>query len=254
MADQPQFTSTSRRCIVTLGIAPTYAPPLPVVIRRFGPALARLKAGLVHHGFQGGVLVWDREFPAGCPPDCHAWYAYKPFCVQAARDQGYETILWLDASIVVKAPLEPLFERIEQDGYLLVEEDHSVGEYCSDDALFTLDLGREESFQLRSCWSCAVGLSLRDPKATEFLRQWLGYAVDGTTFPGPKWSGVHGAPRTASEDPRVKGHRHDQTAASVIAWRLGMMNWLAKAEFAQYFDDDRNATRARTAPLPRHST
>ena len=131
-------------------------------------------------------------------------------------------MLWLDAGIRIRRSLDPLFESIQRRGYLFFPERHSVGEYCKDDALGPLGITREESFAIPSCWAAVMGLDFESPKAVEFLRQWKERAADGVTFPGPKWSGVNGWPLTASKDPRVKGHRHDQTAASVIAHRLGM--------------------------------
>jgi hypothetical protein len=75
------------------------------------------------------------------------------------------------------------------------------------------------------------------------LQQWKERARDGVTFPGPKWSGVFGWPRTASQDPRVKGHRYDQTAASVIALKLGMDQWKSKSLFYEFFECERSFVR-----------
>jgi hypothetical protein len=165
--------------------------------------------------------------------------AFKPFCLTRARELGYDMVLWLDASIDIRQPLDEIWAEIERTGYILFQENHSVGEYCKDGALATLGIGREESFMIPSCWSCALGLDLRQERSRRFLDQWRRLAVDGVTFPGPKWSGVRGWTRTASSDPRVSGHRYDQTAASVIAWRLGMVEWKSKEYFARFFSNNR---------------
>ncbi len=39
-----------------------------------------------------------------------------------------------------------------------------------------------------------------------------------------------------SADPRVRGHRHDQTAASIIAWQLGMDRVTAHDTYFQYYE------------------
>jgi hypothetical protein len=148
--------------------------------------------------------------------------------------------LWIDAAIAIKRPIDPLFNLMAEKGYLLFREDHSIGEYCKDDALSQLGIGREESFGLPSCWACVVGLNLTYPCAGEFLEKWIALANDGISFKGPKWSGVRGFPRTASVDPRVKGHRHDQAAASVLALKLGMTEWTTKALFGTYFHNQRH--------------
>jgi hypothetical protein len=79
-------------------------------------------------------------------------------------------------------------------------------------------------------------------ESSSFLADWQRFALDGVTFPGPKWSGLHGYPRTASADERVKGHRYDQTVASVIAIRRNMNEWFSKTTFEEYFYNDRRAT------------
>ena len=128
---------------------------------------------------------------------------------------------------------------MEKHGYLIFQEEHSVGEYCSDAALETLEIEREESFDMPCCWATVMGFDVRHPNARAFLARWQALSMDGQTFPGPKWSGVFGWPKTASADPRVKGHRHDQTAASVIALKLGMDKWLSKEDFETFFENDR---------------
>lgn len=143
----------------------------------------------------------------------------------------------------IKEPLDPLFRIIEDQGYLIPEGTHSVGEFCKDEALVTLGIGREESFEMPSCWSCVLGLNLEDPRSVRFLERWKELAADGMTFVGPKWSGVNGWPRTASQDPRVKGHRTDQLAASVIALKLGMDQWMPRDVFNQYFHNERALVR-----------
>ncbi|HXX80931.1 MAG TPA: hypothetical protein VEI46_05235, partial [Thermodesulfovibrionales bacterium] len=161
------------------------------------------------------------------------------FCFYEAHKLGYQLILWMDASLIIKHPIEPLFELIERDGYLIFREDHSVGKYCKDEALNPLGITREESFSMPSCFAGLLGLNLADQRSMEFLRQWKERACDGITFAGPKWSGVQGCPQTASQDPRVHGHRHDQTAASVIALKLGMDRWKSKKLFHEFFELDR---------------
>ena len=152
-----------------------------------------------------------------------------------AHKLGYQHILWMDASIIVKQPIEQLFELIEKDGYLIFHEDHSLGQFCKDDALEPLGITREESFTMPCCWSCVVGLNLADRRSMEFLRQWKEKSCDEIASSGPKWSGVRGWPRTASQDPRVSGHR-TQTVASVIALKLGMNRWKTKEQFREFFE------------------
>ena len=94
-----------------------------------------------------------------------------------------------------------------------------------------------------SCWASVIGLNLALPAPKQFLADWHQLAREGI-FAGPKWSGVHGFPLTASRDSRVRGHRHDQTAASVLALQLGMNRWFARQTYGAFFFNDRESVRA----------
>jgi hypothetical protein len=230
------------KCIISFGVKVQLPSNHPQSSRDFTCTLTRLKEDAHRYSPECAFLCWDSGYPPGSPPHHLAPFAFKPFCFAQARAAGHRFVLWLDASIKIKQSLAPLFHIIEEQGYLIFKEDHSVGEYCKDDALTTLCINREESFQLPSCWACAIGLDLANARSDKFLAEWLRLAEDGVTFPGPKYSGHRGFPKTASQDDRVRGHRYDQTAASIIALRLKMNIWQPKDVFFKYFDNDRGAT------------
>jgi hypothetical protein len=239
----------AKRCVITLGISDQPPADHPQIVRDFRPGIRRLESNLTANGYEGDFAFWDDEYPKGCPPHREIPYAFKPFCFLEVASQGYEVVLWLDAGLDVISSIEPLFQCIEHDGYIIFAENHSVGEYCKDDALATLGITREESFAMPCCRAGALGLDLRNARSREFLQKWQVLAMDGITFPGPRWSGVRGFPATASTDPRVKGHRHDQTAASVLALRLGMNKWRTHDFFQHFLRIKRRLTPTRSARI-----
>jgi hypothetical protein len=83
-----------------------------------------------------------------------------------------------------------------------------------------------------------MGWNMREPKCQEFLRIWLDKAVDGSTFPG-SWTNHQ---REVSADPRVLGHRHDQSAASLIAWQLDMGFIVPHETYFQYYENPRRVS------------
>jgi hypothetical protein len=235
---------SKKMCVISLGVNSPNPPDCPKsLFQDFSRGLNRIRNNLLYFDFQGDYIAWDQFYPQDSPTQQQAHGAYKPFCFHEAQQKGYQYILWLDASIKIKRQIEPLFALIERNGYLIFQENHSVGEYCKDEALKTLKITREESFNLPCCRSGVIGLDLSTQRSTEFLRQWKEKASDGITFPGPKWSGVKGWPRTASQDPRVQGHRHDQTAASIIALNLGMNEWKSDEFFSNFFEVNRDFVR-----------
>jgi hypothetical protein len=233
-----------KKCCISLGVnspSPHYRPqPL---FQDFSRGLKRISDDLSVTGFRGDLILWDQFYPKGCPKQVEAHGAFKPFCFYEAFIRGYDVILWLDASIKIISSLDPIFSLIERDGYIFFKESHSLGEYCKDESLESLGIDREASFSMPCCWSCVLGLDLRHERSRKFLQEWKSKAEDGITFPGPKWSGVWGWPRTASKDIRVKGHR-EQSIASAIALKLEMNNWKNKFFFSFFFNNDRDFVRS----------
>lgn len=160
---------------------------------------------------------WTNIMPSGCPPHSEVPYGFKGYALDAVRRRGADLVLWCDASIKPIRSLEPLWNLIEQQGYWFSANWWPNGAWCSDAALPLLGMTREESMAHMHVAATAFGLNLRSEIGSGFLDDYLRYAKNGA-FCGP-WKNDHGK---ASSDPRVLGHRHDQTAASVICWRRGM--------------------------------
>lgn len=160
-------------------------------------------------------LAWSDALPPNSPPHRDVPYAFKAHAIEYARLQGYDLIMWCDACIMPIRSMEPLWQRIERDGYWMSRNGWTNGQWCSDAALPLLDLTREQAFAQPHVVATAFGLNLRSEIGLVFASQYLRYAQNGA-YKGP-WTNEH---REASADKRVLGHRHDQTAASVLAHRL----------------------------------
>lgn len=128
--------------------------------------------------------------------------------------------------------LDPLFETIETDGYVLFKNGRGLlGEWSSDLTLSEYGMSREEARRVPEVNAAALGLHLHAPIALRFLEAWQDAASREVPFRGTverlksweeyqdvKWN----RSGRISADPGVRGHRHDQTVASVLAHRLGM--------------------------------
>jgi hypothetical protein len=199
----------------------------------YSSGLARLGRSLRRVGFKGEFCSWPPgNFPRGCPAHLEAPFAFKPFCFAEARADGQKMALWLDSSCLVIRSLDPIFEAIEANGYLLFKNGPNlVGEWASDLALSEFGLSREEALLIPEVNSAAVGLNISCPIGIEFLDSWLEAARKEIPFRGianklrdwndyedVKWN----RSGRVSADSRVHGHRHDQTVAGILAQRLGM--------------------------------
>jgi hypothetical protein len=121
---------------------------------------------------------------------------------------------------------------MEERGYVLFKNrGNMLGQWASDEALRLFELSREHAMRIQEVNAAAIGLNMGNAIAVDFLEQWYEAAREGLAFRGVREH--HNAPedflnvkwnraRRVSSDPRVRGHRHDQTVAGILAHRLGM--------------------------------
>jgi len=169
------------------------------------------------------LVKWSDHLPPASPAHNDVPYAFKAWALYEASKQ-YTTLLWADACIVPR-DLTPLFERIERDGYWMSRNGWVNAEWTADSAYSDLGVTREENSRIPHVVATAFGISLQHFKGAAFLAEYLRLAQTNA-FCGPWWnsnrSEYHGwAAAGPCGGETVKGHRHDQTAASVIAWKLG---------------------------------
>ena len=201
----------SKNCIINVSIGGWYPK-----------GQARLKESLNKHAPDVDTLFWCNSYPPGCPDHAQVPYAFKMYSFLAARSQGYTNVLWLDSAAYAVRPVEPLFEHLNARGhYLQHNPGHRTGEWCTDAALVSLGKTREELMEMPHLMACIMGLNFKNLKSNQFLDRMLEFSKDGVTFQGP-WHNKNGE---ASVDKRVKGHRHDQTAGSVLSIEMGM-DWV----------------------------
>lgn len=190
-------------------------------------------------------------------------YAFKAHALHCADVLGAETLLWADACVLPLRSLEPLWERIERDGYWISRNGWSNYEWTADSAypelfpketvkgshlapdlaMFLYGWGSSaERTLLEKCRAInrkiehvvatCFGISLRHQTGQAILKEYYRLASETNAFCGP-W--INSNSQSANEVQQhsndtycgpcgptdVRGHRHDQTALSVIAWRLG---------------------------------
>jgi hypothetical protein len=156
-------------------------------------------------------MVAMTALPEGCPEHSRVPYAFKAYALKEVADTGaVDTVLWLDASIIPgPAPLDLLWQRIEHFGYWISRNGFRNSEWTANSAYQYLGVTREQNENIEHVVAGAMGFDLRHEIARKFLAEYYRLATNGA-FCGP-WRGGKGVQ-----------HRHDQTAASVIAWKLGM--------------------------------
>jgi hypothetical protein len=199
---------------------------------RFPEALVRLGESVRATGFAGEFLAWSPgSFPTGCPTHADVPFAFKPFCFAEAGRRGFRAVLWMDSICVAIRSLDAIFGAIEERGYALFRTRGWVGEWSADATLEALGVDRGRAMGWPAVNAAALGLDLGHPLGAEFLRRWHEAARQELPFRGVaepletredyqsvKWN----TGGRVSSDPRVKGHRHDQSVAGILAGQLGM--------------------------------
>lgn len=194
---------------------------LNVATGRYVQGQKRLAAALKQ---QVAFLSWTDCLPTGSPAHRDVPYAFKAWALRAAEARDYSLVLWADASILPNQPIVPLLERIEREGYWISRNGWTNAQWTAGSAYEDLGVSPEENATIPHVVATAFGLNLQHPIGRTFYVEYLRLAQT-RAFCGPWWNSNH--PEYGGRDgaapcgsPDVCGHRHDQTAASVIAWRL----------------------------------
>ncbi len=187
-----------------------------------------------------------RKLMPGWPTHEEKPYAFKAYALELAADAGYDTLLWCDACMWPAQDMEPLFHKIERDGYWFSRNGWNNYEWTADSAYPDLfpEVWKRGETSTKACWdemrahnrniphvvATCFGLSMKSREGRGFLREYIRLARDTRAFCGP-WkncatdipANLQNARQAVCGPADVRGHRHDQTAASVIAYRLGMV-------------------------------
>ncbi len=180
----------------------------------------------------GDFAFFQNETELGCPPHEEVPYGFKVAAFNHVAGMGFKLILWCDAAVWAIKPLDPLFDRLKNEGHLFFTGTWgNCARWTSDACLKQMDVTRDEAEKMPHYMACCMGLNLNHPRSVEFLTRLTRYAWDGISFHG-SWTNDH---QEVSADPRCHGHRHDQSVGSILASQLGMEQIpSANAPFAYY--------------------
>jgi hypothetical protein len=186
---------------------------------RYRKGFERLKQSIEKVGFDGDFLAFhDESELEGCPLHSEVPYAFKAYAIKKAIDLGYKTILWVDAPVWAQDNLENVFAHIKRHGYLFFDNiGFSIGDYTSDNCLLTHNMTRVEAFKTKMIMACCMGIDVRNNQAHDFFERYYNAANDGSYI--GNWNNNN---LTESTDLRCKGHRHDQSVASILIAQMGL--------------------------------
>lgn len=168
-------SSYQKRCVV---LYTSYNGNYPAALKSSVESIqgSDFKGHIIYH-IGGWPNCEEGDLDLVCTP-----YAFKIAALREAKRLGYQNVLWLDASITSLAPLNSLFEKIEQDGYLTVGNTHCVGPYFNKSSAASLSVNYDECFQIPSVSAGILGLNFHNEHANELLTRWYLAAKDPHAF------------------------------------------------------------------------
>ena len=214
-------SKATRRCIVTFSNT-----------ERYNILAERLRESVKPYGID---FIHYKSFEEiGCKSHDEYPYAFKPYSIQRAREQGYNSILWLDSAIHLTKSPEDVFKYIESNGVMLFDNlGWSMGSYTSDKCLPHFGISREYSFDIKMVMACAMGFNFNTKIGTETFDTYLGFAH--TECYQGAWNNDS---RSVSIDERVKGHRHDQSVISCIVFKKELILLHPNQTFIAYYGNE----------------
>jgi len=182
---------------------------------RFRNASRKLRKSL--NTFHIGDSKIYTGYPPGCPKHSNNPYAFKPFVINKAREDGYDQVLWIDAACIVKKRLDPIWNILDKQGYYIQLNGWQSGEWASDDCLRQMNVTRDEAMLMPHAMANVMGFDFTNPIAEKLFNTWHNHGKMGT-FNGD-WKNDK---QQCSQDPRCLGFRHDQTVISILASQAGL--------------------------------
>jgi hypothetical protein len=164
------------------------------------------------------ILVFRSCEEIGSPPHQTTPYAFKYYSIMEAHRRGHRIVIWCDSCVTLLTTVFSWIQSIKQVGvYLQRDESWSCGMWANDTALAHFDVSRDDAMKIPSVYACVMAFDFQHPMTGRFLERWK-LAMDSGCFRG-NWSN---ASLTESQDPRCRGHRHDQTCAELVAHEIGL--------------------------------
>lgn len=144
--------------------------------------------------------------------DCR--YTIKTAAMKEVISDGFKTILWADCSMMAIKNPKAIFDKIKKDGIYVETNGYNAAQECSDVCLNYFDISRDEAENIPMCSSGMLGFDITTDIGKSFINKFVQASIDGI-FNGSR---EH---NNQSSDSRFLHHRQDQSAASIILYKLG---------------------------------
>lgn len=169
--------------------------------------LARLNMSMVEH-WNGRFIGFTDEHSIGAPLHKDVPYAFKLYAFRRALAQGYTKILYVDSSVWAVRDIQPVFDILGSNRFVMQESGHYIKDWCNQHTLNYFKHTKEDFGNAVMYGNAGLlGLDFDTPICRDFFQRWF-TAMENDCFKG-EWTGPD-------------AHRHDMVCGSIIAWEKGM--------------------------------
>lgn len=198
----------------------------------YGKGSERLVATLVNNNVDADIIIWSPDFNeeteqllpnnntlkiikgmpvttllGECKPHSDQKYQFKSFCIQAAKEMGYEKIAWMDSSIMVFDDIEHLWKLTSQVGVVTFDNPGCPeATWTSDDCLEAMGCDKDYAKTFFQIDAAMLFFDFTFFKTQELFNDYLKYSTDGIC--------LNGVSESSREN--FNGHRHDQSILSYL--------------------------------------
>lgn len=216
---------------------------------RYTKGIKRMEQSLKDVGFDGDFFCFTNILDISSPSHDDVPYAFKPCAIKKVKDMGYDLVLWMDAPVYATKSLDALFKHIEMEGSLFFDNlGYSIGDFTSDECLRLFGWNREKAFEKQMIMACVMGFNFNKNLTKDFFNKYYLCSQTEGFYEGD-WNNAN---KQVSTDERVKGHRHDQSCASIIIEDLKMKIQHPHSTFFAYFGNVGHTPHAETVCLLSH--
>lgn len=183
----------------------------------------RLRKSLLSNGVKPEQILFWNSYPKHWPTDTEVFKGFKPHAFKDAENAGFTAAIWLDANCICVRSTHDIENLLEEQGvYVFSRYSETVGNWISDYSLENLGIDREYTHSMPELTTCVVGINFLHPSGRLLLEQWQKHAEEKEAYNGVPEPYTFADTRDnddnlLSEDPRVKGHRTDQSIVGVLA-------------------------------------
>jgi hypothetical protein len=144
-------------------------------------------------------------------------YAFKLHAIEKVRHMGHDIVIWVDSTVRLIRPIDSLIPKIQAVGVYLPTDGLRTGNWVNDKTLNYFNMTRDHAMEMYSIHAAVMAFDFRTQPACNFIDEMFKCEKAGL-FKG-NWNNNN---FTESNDPRCRGHRHDQSCADLVSRKLNI--------------------------------